>query len=391
MGTILDRKRYKPRDIFNMDETGHGIGLTQSTRCLVVRDTETKGKGKKGKATKGTAGRQEWVTTIECVSAAGRALPPLVIFKATGSFNTRWLPEQLEVRGWRWTTSHTGWTNDTLAYDWLERVFEPCTAHPTTSTPPTRRLLIVDGHGSHVKARFIAFCMNHSIDLMVLPSHTSHITQPLDVGIFGPLKAAMARATDQAATYDCGRISKADWASALVAARITAMMEHNIRAGWKATGLHPFNPERVLSTVPSTPTPVVPLPRTPLASLTSENMEFLQSCSPSLPTPVKNRITSLVSAVEAVNARNTVLERENQGLRDVSEARKRKRAGITVGNLVRMSSQPKTAWNRCGQRRRLQRQGRGRGRRERYLWVAQACLKTSGLPQESWNGICMIQ
>jgi len=99
MGTILDRNRYKPRDIFNMDETGHGIGLTQSTRCLVVRDTETKGKGKKGKATKGTAGRQEWVTTIECVSAAGKALPPPVIFKATGSFNTRWLPEQLEVRG----------------------------------------------------------------------------------------------------------------------------------------------------------------------------------------------------------------------------------------------------------------------------------------------------
>ncbi len=55
MGTILDRHRYKPRDIFNMDETGHGIGLTESTRCLVVRDTETKGKGKKGKATKGTA------------------------------------------------------------------------------------------------------------------------------------------------------------------------------------------------------------------------------------------------------------------------------------------------------------------------------------------------
>ncbi len=110
-------------------------------------------------------------------------------------------------------------------------------------------------------------------------------------------------------------------------------MEHNIRAGWKATGLHPFNPQRVLITVPSTPTPVGPLPRTPLASFTSENMEFLQSCSPSLPTPVKNRITSLVTAVEAVNARNTVLERENQGLRDASEARKRKRAGITVGNL----------------------------------------------------------
>ncbi len=335
MGTILDRNRYKPENIFNMDETGHGIGTTQSTRCLVIRDAES-GKGKGKKATKGTLGRQEWVTTVECVSAAGKSLPPLVIFKATGSFNTRWLPEQLEVQGWSGTTSNTGWTNDTLAYDWLERVFQPCTAPTTITTPPQRRLLIVDGHGSRVKARFIAFCMNHAIDLMVLPSHTSHITQPLDVSIFGPLKATMARATDRAATYDSGRISKADWASTLATARTTAMTEHNVRVGWKNTGLHPFNPQRILNTVPTPFTPtrqVRPLSRTPLASLTCENMDFLQSCTPSLLTPVKNRITSLVSAVETANARNTVLELENKHLRDAGEARKRKRAGITVGNL----------------------------------------------------------
>jgi len=105
IGTILDRNRYKPKNVFNMDETGHGIGTTQSTRCLVIRDMSGKGKGQGKKATKGTSGRQEWVTTIECVSAAGRALPALVIFKATGSFNTRWLPEELEVQGSRWTTS----------------------------------------------------------------------------------------------------------------------------------------------------------------------------------------------------------------------------------------------------------------------------------------------
>ncbi len=78
---------YRPHNIFNMDETGHRIGTTQSRRCLVIRDrSEKKGKGKK--ATKATSGRQEWVTTIECVSAAGQALPPLIVFKATGSFNT---------------------------------------------------------------------------------------------------------------------------------------------------------------------------------------------------------------------------------------------------------------------------------------------------------------
>jgi len=57
------------------------------------------------------------------------------------------------------------------------------------STPNQRRLLIVDGHGSHVKARFIACCIQNKIDLKVLPAHSSHITQPLEVGIFAPLKA----------------------------------------------------------------------------------------------------------------------------------------------------------------------------------------------------------
>ena len=37
MRTILDRHHYKPENIFNMDERGHGIGTTQSTRCLVIR------------------------------------------------------------------------------------------------------------------------------------------------------------------------------------------------------------------------------------------------------------------------------------------------------------------------------------------------------------------
>ena len=67
--------------IFNMDKTGFGISLTQTTRVLCVVDRGEKDKGKTQKAWKGTGPRQEWVTSIECVSAAGTALPPLVVFK----------------------------------------------------------------------------------------------------------------------------------------------------------------------------------------------------------------------------------------------------------------------------------------------------------------------
>jgi len=147
MASILHQNSYNPADIYNMDETGSAIGATQFKRVIAVLEKEKL-------ARKGAPGRQEWVTSIECVSAAGRALPPLVIFKG-GSFKSGWLPAGLEdaVKGWGWASSNTGWTNDTLAFNWLKKVF----LTPTVpSTPNQRRLLIVDGHGSHVKARFIA-------------------------------------------------------------------------------------------------------------------------------------------------------------------------------------------------------------------------------------------
>jgi hypothetical protein len=39
-----------------------------------------------------------------------------------------------------------------------------------------RRLLIIDGHLSHLTARFLRFCIIKDIDLALLPPHTSHIT-----------------------------------------------------------------------------------------------------------------------------------------------------------------------------------------------------------------------
>ena len=111
------------------------------------------------------------------------------------------------MKGWGWASSNTGWTNDTLAFNWLEKVFLTSTV---PSTPNQRRLLIVDGHDSHVKAGFIACCIQNKIDLMVLPAHSSHITQPLDVGIFAPLKAAMAWQADRWTSLHLGRVAEAD-------------------------------------------------------------------------------------------------------------------------------------------------------------------------------------
>jgi DDE superfamily endonuclease len=48
-------------------------------------------------------------------------------------------------------------------------------------------MLILNGHESHCTLEFIEFCAEKKIILLVLPSYTTYLLQPLDVAIFQPL------------------------------------------------------------------------------------------------------------------------------------------------------------------------------------------------------------
>jgi hypothetical protein len=51
-----------------------------------------------------------------------------------------------------------------------------------------RQLLIMDGHGRHVTFEAISQAKEINLDMITLPSHTSHVLQPLDVSCFNPFK-----------------------------------------------------------------------------------------------------------------------------------------------------------------------------------------------------------
>jgi len=51
-----------------------------------------------------------------------------------------------------------------------------------------RTVLIVDGHISRYTVRTVNLLMDHNIDLVILPSHSSHVMQPLDLGLFAYMK-----------------------------------------------------------------------------------------------------------------------------------------------------------------------------------------------------------
>jgi hypothetical protein len=221
--TILS---IKPENRWNMDESGimEGIGANG----LVVGSSERRSIQKK------QPGSRAWTSFIECVSATGKALLPLVIFKGK-SVQQQWFSTELNTyKGWKFEATENAWTSDEVAVKWLETVFLPQTA---TLEP---RLLILDGHGSHETTDFMYSCFQNNVYLLFLPPHTSHVLQPLDLSVFSPLKSHYRKEVGFLGLLtDSSPIGKQNFLSCYAKARKEALSAKIIKAGWKATGLWP--------------------------------------------------------------------------------------------------------------------------------------------------------
>jgi|SRR5436853_894068 len=141
---------------------------------------------------KAEPGRQEWVTVMECVSVDGTFIPPLIIFKGE-NICMNWIPKDAPMN-WHISCNTKGWTSNMHGVEWMKKCFEPATREKANGE---KRLLICDGHDSHISADFISHCIQNDIVLILLPPHASHLMQPLDVGVFAPLKRAMAEFLDR--------------------------------------------------------------------------------------------------------------------------------------------------------------------------------------------------
>lgn len=101
------------------------------------------------------------------------------------------------------------------------------------------------GHGSHCTAQFDKICNENSIIAIYMPSHSSHLLQPLDVCCFGPLKQAYGDQIRHMSQQGIGHIDKLDFLAAYIKAHTTGFSQDIIKKGFLATGINPFNPEIV--------------------------------------------------------------------------------------------------------------------------------------------------
>jgi hypothetical protein len=188
--------------------------------------------------------------------------------------------------------------------------------------------------------------MKNNIIFMVLPPHSSHLTQPLDVGVFGPLKTLMASAIEPLISTELHRILKAEWLLAYVKAHDRAFSIRNIQSGFCGTGIMPFNPSKVIDRVRPPPsiiqdsivlrgsTPIeltTPFKESVLTSsplnnedVRSANIALLGELHTStiLSTPARNYAQCVIRRSERAHVRNTIIVEEHEKLKAAVTKRK---------------------------------------------------------------------
>ena len=213
-----------PASIFNVDETGMPLD-PKAPKTIHLR-------GKKDTHST-SSGTKVQITVVGCVSAAGQSLPPMIILDRK-TLNP--VLAEGEIPGTLYGLSSKGWMDGILFEHWFSR-------HFLRYVPSSRPiLLLLDGHSSHFSPRAVELAAKEKIIVFTLPPNTTHLTQPLDKGIFGPLKQAWRRVCHEFVTRNPGRvITRYDFSPLFSEAWIEAMTPKNILAGFRVTGVHPLN------------------------------------------------------------------------------------------------------------------------------------------------------
>jgi hypothetical protein len=318
-----------PEDIYNFDETGFAMGLCATAKVITGSDRYARPKLLQ-------PGNREWVTAIEATNSTGWALPSYVIFKAKKNVRLGWFDELPD--DWRINISDNGWTTDQIGLEWLKTHFIPLTSGRTLGT---YSMLILDGHGSHLTAEFDRTCTEHKIIPVCMPPHSSHLLQPLDVGCFAVLKRHYGQLVEQRMRLGFNHIDKVDFLTAFPQARTVAYKAQTIRNSFAATGLVPFNPDRVLQHLNvqlKTPTPPPSRSSNTVSSClqTPQNIRQFVRQSTTINKRINERtenqnqeinqaIIRLSKAYETIANDVLLIRKENYDLRAAHEKEKQKR------------------------------------------------------------------
>ncbi|RYP40944.1 hypothetical protein DL769_011700 [Monosporascus sp. CRB-8-3] len=265
---VILKKKIKPGRITNMDECGVQEGESRGGKVL--------GSALKGHAELKKSEGTNWASILEAATSAGESLTSLVIFKGI-TLQGQWFPDIIPP--WKYDSSPSGWSNARIALRWLREVYLPETKPPKATDG---RILLVDEHVTHESVQFQYECKINNVALIYLPPHSTHVSQPLDVGVFSPLKMAYRERTKGWQSYDTSAPRmKQRFLEAYAHAHGEAFTWKNIHSGFRHAGVWPLDVNKIVKN-PRVVHPELDIPRpvTPMEGSPSKLRDELTFFTP---------------------------------------------------------------------------------------------------------------
>jgi hypothetical protein len=236
LAKLMRDEKFEPNAISNVDEKGFVMGVAKRTKVITKR-------GKKNPRSK-QDGKREFITALETVSADGFVFPSFLIAKGAVQCFDWYKNVHADDGDARFAVSQKGWTDNKMAMHWLTKVYDPVSK---ARCPGKQRLLILDGHVSHVNYTFLGYCEQNGITVFCLPAHSTHLLQPLDVGLFSQLQTHYQKAVEDYFRITSVGINRDTFFPLYKRARAKAYTLENITSAFECTGIVPLNARVVLS------------------------------------------------------------------------------------------------------------------------------------------------
>lgn len=285
----------KPQSIFNMDEKGCRLNLHKQQVVLA----------KKGSKRVHMIAEEhaENVTIVACGNALGQAIPPMILMKGIRQ-KPEWsmhLPPGSVIE----MTAKGSMTTQTFV-KWID--------HFSKFKPAGKVLLIFDGASSHLDYTIVEAAEKNDIILFCLPSNTTHELQPMDKAVFAAFESYWDEEVLLFWTNKPNHtVNKTSFGLIFSKVWPKAASPNNIMAGFRATGIYPYDPNIIPDTAFG---PSEISARRTVENGNAKNVDPEENTATQR-TPIQNNVCNLFTATKKIVETKTDF-RDEASIRDLS-------------------------------------------------------------------------
>ena len=159
------------------------------------------------------------------------------------------------MEGTQCTTQANAWCDTKVFMEWVSSIFLPATQNRRSAANPI--IVVMDNFFAHINPDVLMSLVKDHVFVVLLPPHSSHLLQPLDVGIMGPFKHWLHKAMhDERTRKDACNMSEPDLIKLIFNRTIlsrhtksgqplsvwrSTFRSSNVHSAWQDSGLNPLD------------------------------------------------------------------------------------------------------------------------------------------------------